>query len=144
MNVKQFLYSIRDEQSEIEELSERISELELSLLPGAIRYNKERVSSSPTDQMSEKMASVVDYKTDLEKKLARLNQRKRKAQEIIDMLDDSLARQLLDGYFLTTKRSHTRLEDVGRCIGYSRRQTFRLYDEAISKLNVALNGTDLS
>lgn len=68
MNVKQFLYSIRDEQSE----------LELSLLPGAIRYDKERVSSSPTDQMSEKMASVVDYKTDLEKKLAHLNQRKKK------------------------------------------------------------------
>ena len=143
MSVKQFLYSIRDEQTEIEELSERIEELEMSLLPGAIRYDKDKVDTSPTDQMSERMASVVDLKTELEKRLTDLNRRKLKAQRIIDTLDDSIKRQILSCYFLTTKRSHTKLEDIGRIIGYSRRQTYRLYDEATPEIEMALNGTDI-
>ena len=115
----------------------------MSLLPGAIRYDKDKVDTSPTDQMSERMASVVDLKTELEKRLTDLNRRKLKAQRIIDTLDDSIKRQILSCYFLTTKRSHTKLEDIGRIIGYSRRQTYRLYDEAIQEIEMALNGTDV-
>lgn len=49
MNVKQFLYSFRDEQTEIDELNDRIYELEMSLLPSGIRYDQEKVQTSPSD-----------------------------------------------------------------------------------------------
>ena len=56
MTVKQYLYSVRDEQKEIEELNERIYEMRMSLLPGAMRYDVDRVQVSPTDTTADRNA----------------------------------------------------------------------------------------
>lgn len=60
MTVKQYLYSVRDEQKEIEELNERIYEMRMSLLPGAMRYDVDRVQVSPTDTTADRNAGKID------------------------------------------------------------------------------------
>ena len=137
MNIKQFLYSIRDEYKEIEELKMRIEELATSLLPQGIRYDKERVQTSPEDTTTDRMAEIGVYEGMLQKRLARLNRRRMMAQIGIDTLADSRQRQILDLYFLSDRR-YT-MADVAALVGYSKEQTYRLYCRALQ--NMTMNDT---
>lgn len=139
MTVKQFLYSVRDEQKEIEELTDRIYEMRMSLLPSGIRYDTDKVQTSPEDKLSECEAKIADYSTMLGQKKEALIQRRHRAQEMIDLLEDSRERQVLDIYFLSVKRLS--MEDVSAMIGYSRKQTFRIYKSALQNLIMTLNDT---
>lgn len=139
MTVKQFLYSVRDEQKEIEELTDRIYEMRMSLLPAGIRYDTDKVQTSPEDKLSECEAKIADYSTMLGQKKEALIQRRHRAQEMIDLLEDSRERQVLDIYFLSVKRLS--MEDVSALIGYSRKQTYRIYKSALQNLIVTLNDT---
>ena len=139
MTVKQFLYSVRDEQKEIEELTDRIYEMRMSLLPSGIRYDTDKVQTSPEDKLSECEAKIADYSTMLGQKKEALIQRRHRAQEMIDLLEDSRERQVLDIYFLSVKRLS--MEDVSALIGYSRKQTYRIYKSALQNLIVTLNDT---
>ena len=104
MTAKQFLYSVRDEQKEIEEIGDRIYELEMSLLPGAMRYDVDRVQVSPTDTTTDRMAEISDYMSELKRKQSALTDKRLKAQRLINHLTDSRERQVLDIYFLSVKR----------------------------------------
>lgn len=132
MTVKQFLYSVRDEQKEIEELTDRIYEMRMSLIPSGIRYDTDKVQTSPEDKLSECEAKIADYSTLLGQKKEALIQRRHRAQEMIDLLEDSRERQVLDIYFLSVKRPNMR--EVAVIINYSVQQTFRIYSTAISRL----------
>lgn len=134
MSTKQFLYSIRDEYKEIEELEMRIEELETSLLPQGIRYDKELVQTSPADTATDLMAEIGDYQVMLRRKLMKLNRRRKTAQEKIDTLTDSRQRQILDLYFLSDRR-YT-MAEVAAVMGYSTKQTFRMYSWALEKMSV--------
>ena len=63
--VRELLQSVRAEKLEIVILREQIEELKMSLLPGAIRYDKDKVQTSPDDQMSAVMEKVDDYERKL-------------------------------------------------------------------------------
>lgn len=139
MTVKQFLYSVRDEQKEIEELTDRIYEMRMSLLPSGIRYDTDKVQTSPEDKLSECEAKIADYSMLLGQKREALIQRRQQAQGMIDLLEDSRERQVLDIYFLSVKRLS--MEDVSALIGYSRKQTYRIYKSALQNLIVTLNDT---
>ena len=131
MTVKQYLYSVRDEQKEIEELNERIYELRMSLLPGAMRYDTDKVQVSPKDT-TDRMTEIADYVTSLENKMETLAVKRRNAQKLIWMLEDSRERQVLDSYFLSVKRPAMR--NVAAMINYSLPQTVRIYDSGIKHL----------
>ena len=67
MTVKEYLNQVRLNEIKIENLKERQEELRQSLLPSGIAYDKDRIMTSPTDAMSEKMAEIVDlYNSTLE------------------------------------------------------------------------------
>lgn len=139
MTVKQFLYSVRDEQKEIEELTERIYEMHMSLLPSGIRYDTDKVQTSPTDTLTEYETKIADYSMMLDKKKDLLIKRREKAQGMISQLPDSRERQVLDIYFLSVKRPSMR--DVAAMLNYSQRQTYRFYVSALEHLekNMSLN-----
>lgn len=132
MTVKQFLYSVRDEQKEIEELTDRIYEMRMFLLPSGIRYDTDKVQTSPDDKLSEYEAKIADYSMLLGQKKEALIQRRQQAQGMIDLLEDSRERQVLDIYFLSVKRPNMR--EVAAIINYSVQQTFRIYSTALSNL----------
>ena len=132
MTAKQFLYSVRDEQKEIEELNERIYEMRMSLLPGAMRYDTDKVQVSPTDTTTDRMAEIAEYMGELKRKQSALTDKRLKAQRLINHLADSRERQVLDIYFLSVKRPG--MKDVAVMLNYSQRQAYRFYVSALEHL----------
>lgn len=132
MGVKRFLYAVRDEQKEIAELQERIADLRASLLPSAIRYDKDAVQTSTSDVITDKMIKIAEYDTLLDKKIAGLYARRAKAQKLIDLLPDSLERQVLSIYFLSDGRPT--MEQVASKLNYSVQHTFRIYASGFDHL----------
>jgi len=132
MNIKSFLYSVRDGQKEIEELNDRIYETEMSLLPGGIRYDKDKIQTSPSDKMPDMVAKIEEYRNTLIGKVQELYEKKAQAKEIINTLEDSRERQVLDIYFLSPKRQ--RIEDVAHIINYSEPRTYQFYLSALKHL----------
>lgn len=132
-DIKEFLYSIRNEVSEIKELQLRIEDLE-NQASGlkAISYDSVHVQTSPQDVMSSKIAEIMDYQDKLSSKIAHLNLRRRQAQEMIDTLADTRERQVLDLYFLSDSRMS--MSAVARAISYSERETYLIYQLALSHL----------
>lgn len=60
MTIKEYLSQVRLNEIKIENLKERQEELYQSLLPSGICYDKDKIQTSPTDTMSEKVAELVD------------------------------------------------------------------------------------
>lgn len=68
-------------------LKAKHDELESCLLPAAIRYDKDKVQTSPDDQMSKIIAEI----NDLEVEMAKIQMRKSKQIERIDKAINALA-----------------------------------------------------
>lgn len=130
--VKEYLYQIRHERREMEELKDRIEELHSSLLPAGIRYDKVAVQTSPTDAMSENIAIIADYEAQLAKTVAGLVVRSKAAQKWIARLEDSNERQVLMIYFLSFKQ-HT-WEDVAAEMDYSVDSIYKIYRSGLEHL----------
>lgn len=132
--VKDFLLQIRKEQKELSQLNDKIREIELSLLPSAIRYDTDKVQTSPDDPMLQMLAVVADYKADMVKRVELLTKRRRKAFALINTLEDSRQRQVLQLYFLDPGR--LRMYQVAERIGYTDRETYRFYQAGLDILSV--------
>lgn len=132
MTIKDLLYCIKRERLEIEQLNAKIDEMHTSLLPAGIRYDKDRVQSSPVDSMSEAVTSIVDYEEEVGKRLVVLYERKLYAERLIARLDDSRERQVIDLFFMSEKAQ--RMEDVAIHMNYSVQHCWRFYESAINHL----------
>ena len=112
-DVKDFFREIRKEQSEIYHLEKMIHELELSLLPKGIAYDRDRVQSSPRDNMSEVAAKAAGYSKELNKTLSKLIDRKKKAEKLLSRLDNPDERTILRIYYMETNNGFLyRWDDV--------------------------------
>jgi len=131
-SVKRYLYAVRDELGEIEELQTRINDMRTALLPSAIRYDRDKVQTSPADTVTDRMAAIAEYSNLLEQKINKLYRRRAAAQQLIDKLPDSLERQVLSMYFLSNSRPT--METVAEKVGYTVRQTYRVYASALEHL----------
>lgn len=132
MRTKDYLYSIKYESKELDRMNDRIVEAELTLLPSAIRYDADKVQTTPDDPMLRMIAEVDSLKGDLAVRVERLTKRRRKAYDMIDTLEDSRHRQVLQEFFLGSWR--TTMEDVAVSMSYSVREVYNLYSQAISLL----------
>lgn len=73
MNVKELFRNIRAARKELWILGQKESDLTLSMLPGAIRYDKDKVESSPEDPMlkfAERLSEIETMRKERAKKLA--------------------------------------------------------------------------
>lgn len=129
MNVKSFLYRVKREFWEIQVKEMQLAQIRATLLPSGIRYDIDKVQTSPTDPMSRIMARIDEMSRDVEKDLARLRADRRKAQDMINQLENPLERTVLNAYFLTP--TVNRMEDVAEIMSYSVRQVFTIYEEAL-------------
>lgn len=133
--VRSFFYQIRSEQREIDLLQERIEETNAALFPKAIRYDKEKVQTSPGDIITDQMAELADYTNLMEKKIRRLTARRAYAQKLINRLDDSTERQVLGLYFLSTKR--IKMWKVADKIGYSEHRAWEICRAGLRHINMS-------
>ena len=100
---KDFFRQIRKEQAEVEHLQSLIAKTRLSLLPKGIRYDTDRVQTSPGDPMTETAAIIADYNRQLNESLAKLVERKIRAEQLIMSLDNTDERDILRLYYMETQ-----------------------------------------
>ena len=111
-----FFKTVRNERADIETLQLRIKELQLSLLPRGIRYDSDKVQTSPSDQMLEVAAKVDALERKMQAKLVKLNQDMVRAMEIVQAMPTPEYRQLLTLRYLT---GHMSWEEIAEIMGYS-------------------------
>lgn len=139
MKAREYLKQIKREQIEICRLQEQIDTAEASLLPKAIRYDLDKVQTSPEDPMYDVLAEVEEYKKEMLKRTHRLILRRRKAIRMLDQLSDTRQRQALFLYYLDP--SLLTMEQVGEKMIYSEREAWRIHDAAMAKLEkLSVNG----
>ena len=92
-----FLKRIRRERHELKVVQETAAELRAMLLPSAIRYDKDRVQTSPVDIMPERIAEIAESAFDmpLELRLPRSRQAAVGAKRLAETLDRSKGDHLL-------------------------------------------------
>lgn len=121
MTAKQFLRAIREEQKELRILQERKEEIYYSLFSGAIRYDKDNIQTSPSDVMPEKVIKMTELSGKIDEHIKRLVDRKSAALDTIRHIDNSVYRQILVEYYLSSPRDGKMPSwlDVAKQLGYS-------------------------
>lgn len=135
--MRKFFKRIRNERSDVETLHLRIKELQLSLLPSGIRYDTDKVQTSPSDKMIEVAAKVDALERQMQKKLNALNADMIKAIAIVQAMPTPEYRQLLTLRYLTGSR--TSWKQISEIMGYSEQHVKQyMHDAALieaSKVN---------
>ena len=135
--MRKFFKRIRNERSDVETLQLRIKELQLSLLPSGIRYDTDKVQTSPSDKMIEVAAKVDALERQMQKKLTALNADMIKAIAIVQSMPTPEYRQLLTLRYLTGSR--TSWKQISEIMGYSEQHVKQyMHDAALieaSKVN---------
>lgn len=129
---KALLYQVRDEQKEINIIREQIAQAELALLPSAIRYDQDKVQSSPSDPMIRMAEKVERYEGQLRKHLDRIMTKRQRAFALIRQVKDPTQRKVLELYFLDARR--LTMAQVAKEIEYSEQHTYRIYKAALHAL----------
>ena len=112
-----FFKMVRAERADIETLQLRIKELELSLLPRGIRYDRDKIQTSPSDQMIEVASKIDELERKMQAKLVKLNSDMVKAVTIVQAMPTPEYRQLITLRYLTGSR--TSWEQIAEIMGYS-------------------------
>lgn len=134
---KALLYDVRNEQREINIIKTLMWQAEMDILPSGIRYDKDSVQSSPEDHMLETVTryskDMDKYRKQLERHLRSIAPKRSRAIAMISKLDDSMQRQVLELFFLDSRR--LTMQQVAESIGYEIAQTYRIYKAALQSLN---------
>ena len=88
----------------------------MSLLPRGIRYDTDKVQTSPSDQMLEVAAKLDALERKMQTKLVKLNNDMVKAMTIVQAMPTPEYRQLLTLRYLTGRMSWDQIAEV---MGYS-------------------------
>ena len=115
---------------EIKRVSNRIEDLRLMMLPSAIRYDADKVMSSPSDPMM-KFAERLD---ELEKEKSKLAVKYIESTDrVIDLsneLTEDSMKDVIQWRFIRSLKPY----QIAKELGYSERQVYRIYGEAIEEL----------
>lgn len=126
----EFLNSVRVLHWQWLRMKAKHDELQSCLLPAAIRYDKDKVQSSPDDAMSKICAEIAD----LEKHMNRLQVAKAKRIEAIERCISSLEseeeRTALTMRFINRKP----VSEIAIAMGYSERRVYQFIDKGGAEL----------
>ena len=130
-----FLLSPRRIADEIWRKDIRRQELRACLLPAAITYDKDRVQTTPEDNMAETMAEVADLDAEIE------ILRRRRARQIclisraLDQLEDGREKAVLEAYYIGRKS----MNEIAEHMSYSLQHTYRLKRDGVEKMRKMRN-----
>lgn len=133
LKVKAFLKNIRNEILEIRELQERRSWLWGEMLPKGMRIKDIQVQTShELDKLGDNRAEAYDLDNLLKEKLGILLKDHMKAQSLINQLQDSRQRLVLELYYLSVERKSW--TDVADKMGFSESVIFDIHGDALANL----------
>ena len=134
----EYLGRIRALERQIKRKTLQRDELQSCLLPRAIRYDVDKVQSSPEDVLSETAAAVLD----LDREIQQLREEKarliREISGAIDQLEDDREKLILTAYYVC-RMTIRRIADE---VHYSRSQTYNLYRSGLIHLAERLDTMD--
>lgn len=132
--VKDWLYRIRDINSDLEKLYERKEIYLNNIFPPGVRYDKESVQTSPSDTFAEQMFKVVEVSKEIDALVAK---RSAAIDEIFDalcMLNSKNERLVLLEYFISRKS----MSEVSRAVSLEPRYTYKVKRKGIEHLSKIL------
>lgn len=125
-----FLLQVRRIEVDIKLKAIKRDELETCLLPAGVRYDTVKVQTSPSDQLSEVAAEVLD----LDKEITELQHLKaRKIVEVssaIEKLESDNEKMVLLSYYI----ARMPIKKVAGLICYSTRQTYHFKQQGVQHL----------
>ena len=132
MSSKEFLNKIRYIDMMINCKLEQVAELRSMLLPSAIRYDKDRVQTSPdADSMSDTMSKVIELEEKINDDIDKLVDLKSVAREKIEQMENEVEKVILyKRYF-----GNESFENIAVECGYSWRHIHRLHGEALKNFD---------
>lgn len=131
--VKTYLQSIRSKRMEIKHLNDMLEELQTSLLPSGIRYDKVNVQHSVNpDPNLDVLEKIGKYEAKIRANLAELLEDYNAAYEMIMELERPEHRQVLYLYYLRSER--ITWETIAQEMKYSEQRIYQLHNEAIDIL----------
>lgn len=125
-----FLTSVRRTEAEIVKLTIRHDELQTCLLPGAIRYDGDRVQTSPDDKMGKIAAEVVDLEAEIRDAKIRKAEQVRQVEEAISTLEDEDEQMVLLAFY----GGRIPMSRVADMIHYTPRTAYRIRRRAVQHL----------
>ena len=118
--VYEYLGQVRKKEKEIRRHTARMEELRSCLLPSGIRYDREPVQSSPSNQMENNMAKIDE----LERTVLELLQEKadlvNQISDMIERLEDDNEKTVLMEFYVAR---HS-MEEAAKAINYSLPRTY--------------------
>ena len=103
VNVKELLRKIRTEKVEIRILLGKRETFAFSLYPSAIRYDRDRVQTSPKDLMSEGFAKICKLDMEIVKHIRAIENRRAFVMKVVREIEQPDLRLVLTLYYLATK-----------------------------------------
>lgn len=113
-------------------------ELQSCLLPRAIRYDTDKVQSSPGDVLLEVAAAVLDLDREIEQLACEKARLIRDISRAIDLLDDDMEKLVLTAYYIC----RTPIRKIADEVHYSRSQTYNYYRAGLIHLSERLDKLD--
>ena len=118
-NILKFLKQIRAKRRELNTLQKTIEELRFMLLPSGIRYDLDRVQTSPEDRMSKTVDDLVTVEKRQQKQLARLMEDLDKAERLIEAMPTPEYRELIRLRYIAGGLKPLTWEQISEQMGYS-------------------------
>lgn len=106
MDVEVLFRNIRDTRREISILERQEDYIRLSMLPGAVRYDKDNVQSSPEDPMLKFAERISDAEEMRLKRIEKLREDSRMVQQILAGMPTSTYRLVLELRYVEGGISH--------------------------------------
>lgn len=132
---KDFLRSIRAEQSEIDHLKRMIRKTECDLLPKGITYDKDKVQVCPEEKFSKICAKIASYQEELGETIVTLLNKKMHAEALIRQLDDEKEREVLRWYYLSVEDGYLLTwGQVAMRMNYNERYVKQIHGNALVHL----------
>lgn len=128
MTAKEFLFEIRNKKRLLEATIRKAEELRtLAEGVGAIRYDKDRVQTSPQDHMSEAVTELVAKEDELDRLIVDYRQTILRRVRMIEGMHDPRYVQLLTLRYI----DGLRFEEIAVKMMYSWKHILRLHGEAL-------------
>lgn len=133
------LGSVRRHDNNIRRLTRTIESLRSSLTPGAIRYDKDRVDSTPQNVMESLFAKIDEYERELAEEYTLRAQACLRLDAEINKLPKAQERQVLIEFYI----GKISIPDIADGMGITPRHCFRIRKNAVEMFKEVCDGTGL-
>lgn len=112
MKAKKYLSQLSGIDAKIMQKEEEAESIRSTLEAQGLRYDKERVSSSPRNTQEESICKLVDVENAIQKDIVQFVQKRDKIINQIQQLDDSRYVQILYLHYVPIQHKTMRLEEI--------------------------------